>query len=142
MSSFWHEITGGDRVCEGQVMTSGLIKDHSYLIMHKFMSHIIFGKKDSTRVSSDELFMLWCLKTNIKVCSTYFFLYSIWHVMQARKALLSMGHIVTGLALYFTPFKFFKHQLEPLKAKSLDEDYLVRVKIITEFNEFHDVTSR
>ena len=30
MSSFWHEITRGDRVYEGQVMTSGLIKDHSY----------------------------------------------------------------------------------------------------------------
>ena len=26
MSSFWHEITRGDRVCEGQIMTSGLIK--------------------------------------------------------------------------------------------------------------------
>ena len=25
MSSFWHEITGGDRVCEGQVMTISLI---------------------------------------------------------------------------------------------------------------------
>lgn len=62
--------------------------------------------------------------------------------MQSRKALLSMGHIVTGLALYFASFDFAKHQLEPLDAKSLNENYLVRAKIIIEFNEFHDVTSR
>ena len=62
-------------------MTNGLIKDHSYLIMHKFMSHIIFGRKDSTKVSPYELFVLWCLKTNTKVCSTYFVLCFIWRVM-------------------------------------------------------------
>ena len=109
MSSFWHEITGGDRVYEGQVMTSGLIKDHSYLIMHKFMTHIIFRRKDSTRVSLDELFILWYLKTNIKVCSTYFVLCSKWRVVHARKALLSMGHIVTSLAMYFTSFELEKY---------------------------------
>ena len=45
MSSFWHEITRGDRVFEGQVMTSGLIKDHSYLIMYKFMTHNFWKKR-------------------------------------------------------------------------------------------------
>ena len=34
ISSFWHEITRGDRVYEVQIMTSGLIKDHSYFIIH------------------------------------------------------------------------------------------------------------
>ena len=129
-------------VCEGQIMTSGLIKDHSYLIMHKFMSHIIFERKDSTRDSPDELFMLWCLKTNTKVYSTYFVLCSMWRVVQARKALLSMGHIITGLAMYFTSFELDKHQLEPLEVESLDEDYIVRAEITMKFNEFHDVTSR
>ena len=38
MSKLWSEITGGDKVCEGQVMTSGLIQSHSCLLMHKFMS--------------------------------------------------------------------------------------------------------
>ena len=89
--------------------------------MHKFMSHTIFGRKDITRVSPNELFVLWCLKTSTKVCSTYFILCSMWRVVQARKLLLSMGHIVTGLALYFAPFEFVKHQLEPLESKSLDD---------------------
>ena len=50
--------------------------------------------------------------------------------------LLSMGH------MYLTSFELDKHQLEPLEAESLDEDYLVRAEIITEFNELYDVTSR
>ena len=53
-----------------------------------------------------------------------------------------MGHIVTSLVLYFAPFEFAKHQLEPLEAVFLEENYLVRAEIITEFNEFYDVTSR
>ena len=73
MSKFWSEITSRDKVCEGQVMTSGLIQSHSCLLMHKFMSYNIFGKPDSTKVSSDELFLLWCMHTNTKVCSTYLF---------------------------------------------------------------------
>ena len=44
--------------------------------------------------------------------------------------------------MYFTSFELDKHQLEPLEAESLDEDYLVQAEIITEFNELHDVTSR
>ena len=77
MSNFWAEITGGDKVCEGQVMNSGLIQSHSCLLMHKFMSYNIFGKIDSTKVSSDELFLLWCMNTNTQVCSTYFVFHSM-----------------------------------------------------------------
>ena len=46
ISSFWHELTRGDSVCEGQVMSSVLIKDHSYLIIHKFMAHPVIGIRD------------------------------------------------------------------------------------------------
>ena len=108
MSNFWAEITSRDKVCEGQVMTSGLIHSHSCLLMHKFMSYNIFGKIDSTKVSSDELFLLWCMHTNTQVCSTYFVFHSMWRVVQARKAALSMGHIVTGLAYYFASFDVTK----------------------------------
>ena len=58
MSNFWAEITSGDKVCEGKVMTSGLIQSHSCLLMQKFMSYNIFGKTDRTKVSSDQLFLL------------------------------------------------------------------------------------
>ena len=38
---FWFEITNGDRISNGDIMISGLIKSHSCLLMHKFMAHTI-----------------------------------------------------------------------------------------------------
>ena len=62
-------------------MVSGLIRDPAYLLLHKFMAHNSFGKQDSSRVSKDELFMLWCMHTNNKVSSAHFVVQSIWRVM-------------------------------------------------------------
>ena len=58
MSNFWFEITKGDRISHGDTMFSSLIDSHSYLLMHKFMVHTIFGRSDSTKVMPDELFII------------------------------------------------------------------------------------
>ena len=55
----------------------------------------------------------------------------MWHVVQARKAVISMGHIVTGLAYYFASFDVTKQELEPLEPEFFDEVYLMKVEIIT-----------
>ena len=52
-------------------MVNGLIDSHSYLLIHKFMVHTIFGKNDSTKVMLDELFLIWCMSTNRRVNSAY-----------------------------------------------------------------------
>ena len=142
MHKFWSEITGGDKLCDDQVMISGLIQSHACLLMHKFMAHTIFGKKDSTKVSHDELFLMWCMHTNTKVNSAYFVFRSMWRVVQARKALISMGHIVTGLAMFFLPQEIEKYELELLEREMLDEDYLTRAEIINEWGELEDAKSR
>ena len=106
------------------------------------MSHNIFGKTDSTNVSSDELFLLWCMHTNTQVYSTYFVFRSIWRVVQARKAIISMGHIVTGLAYYFTSFDVIQRDFEPMIPEFFDEEYLMKAEIITHWRELEDVTFR
>ena len=79
------------------MMVSGLIRDHAYLLMYKFMEHNIFGKQDSSRISKDELFMLWCMHTNTEISCAHFVVQTIWRVVQEKKASLSMGHIIMAL---------------------------------------------
>ena len=61
MIGFWAEIKKGDRISLRDTIVSGLIDSHSYLLMHKFMVHTIFGRNDSTKVMPDELFLMWCM---------------------------------------------------------------------------------
>ena len=37
MSRCWFKFTNGDKISHGNIMVSGLINSHSYLLMHKFM---------------------------------------------------------------------------------------------------------
>ena len=105
MIGFWAEITKGDRISHGDTMVSSLIDSHSYLLMHKFIAYTIYGKNESTKVMLDELFLMWCMATNHRVISVYLMFRSMWHVVQGRKALMSIGHIITGLAIHFVPRK-------------------------------------
>ena len=72
MIGFWVEITKGDRISHGDTLISGLIDSHSYLLMHKFIAHTIYGRNESTKVMPDELFLMWCMVTNRRVNSAYF----------------------------------------------------------------------
>ena len=41
---FWHQISGQDDFRGAHMAPNGLIIDHRYLIIHKFMCHAILGK--------------------------------------------------------------------------------------------------
>ena len=81
MHDFWSEITRDHRFSERESMSSRLIRNHSYLLMHKLMFHFIFGTQDNTKVSHNELFILWCLYINTRVSSTYFVFQRMWCVV-------------------------------------------------------------
>ena len=78
MLAFWRKISKDNSLYEREMMVSGLIRDHAYLIIHKFMAHNIFGKQDSSGVLKDELFMLWCRHTNTEISSAHFIIQTIW----------------------------------------------------------------
>ena len=48
---FWRELTSPEEVWDVRGSPNGLIRDHSYMIMHKFICHSIFGKMESNEVS-------------------------------------------------------------------------------------------
>ena len=62
---FWAEIAKEDKISHGDTMISGLIDSHSYLLMHKFIAHTIYGRNESTKVMPDELFLMWCMATTV-----------------------------------------------------------------------------
>ena len=105
MSNFWFEITNRDIISHEDKMVSGLIDSNSCLLMHRFMAHTIFSRNDSTKVMPDELFLIWCMYTNRRVNSVYLVFCTMWSVMQRQKILMSMGLIITGLAMHFVPKK-------------------------------------
>ena len=72
MLAFWRKISEDNSFHKRDMMVSGLIRDHAYLLMHKFIAHNIFRKQDSSRVSKDEPFMLWCMHTNTKISIAHF----------------------------------------------------------------------
>ena len=78
MLAFWRKISEDNSFHEREMMVSGLIRDHAYLLMHKFMAHNIFRKQDSSTVSKDEFFMLWCMHTNTEISSAHLVVQTIW----------------------------------------------------------------
>ena len=75
--------------------------------MHKFVAHTICGRNESTKVMPDELFLMWCMATNRRANSAYLVFRSMWHVVQGRKTLMSMGHIIMGLAILYTKEAYY-----------------------------------
>ena len=53
---------------------------------------------------------------------------------------MSMGHIITRLAIHFVPRKLTI--LAPLDRQVFDEDFLVRAEVITNFGRLEDANDR
>ena len=53
---------------------------------------------------------------------------------------MSMGHIITGLAIHFVPRKLTI--LAPLDRQVFYEDFLVRAEVITDFRRLEDADNR
>ena len=95
----WKFLFGEDRFLGSTKTPNGLILDHSYLILHKFICHAIFGKLEGNKASRQELLLLWCLRANKKVSTTTFIFQNLVYVLKHPKITLSMGNIATGLAV-------------------------------------------
>ena len=53
---------------------------------------------------------------------------------------MSMGHIITGLAIHFVPRKLTI--LGPLERQIFDEDFMVRVEVIIDFRRLEELDNR
>ena len=80
------------------------------------------------------------MSTNRRVNSAYLVFCSMWHIVQGQKILMSLGHIIMGLAIYFVLRKLTL--FAPLEREIFDENFLVRAEIITDFRRLEEADNK
>ena len=71
-AEFWRILSRSTYYLGSGALPNGMIKDHCYLILHCFMSSTIFGKNEISRVSKQELLLLWGLYNKTPINTIHF----------------------------------------------------------------------
>ncbi|KAI5439198.1 hypothetical protein KIW84_024834 [Lathyrus oleraceus] len=95
LEHFWGNLTGNDDPEEHEFL-SGNIYNPAFRYFHKILTHILFGKKpNSTTVSRDELFIIFCASHNRPVNGATFMLANLDHLIQDERAPIRIGGLIT-----------------------------------------------
>ena len=97
-SEFWKTLTGLHTPFDPKKGKAMFIKDLKYWLMHKVLACVIFHKIESNRVSSQELFLLWCIHNKKQVCWTYWIFNQLLACAPRKDGPLTHGHVVTIIA--------------------------------------------
>ena len=92
---FWNFLTGLDTPFDSRRGKAMFIKDLKYWLLHKVLACVVFHKTESNRISSQELFLMWCIHNNKQVCWTYLIFNQLLACAQRKDAPLTHGHVVT-----------------------------------------------
>ena len=96
----------------------------------------------SNKITHHELFILWCLHTNARVCTTYYIFQILLHVANSYKALLLIGHIITTIALHFHASDPSIHHMATFTPGTLNHFLLCRAEIITDNMDLRERNTR
>ena len=58
---FWNFLTSLDTPFDSMRGKAMFIKDLKYWLLHKVLACVVFHKTESNRISSQELFLMWCI---------------------------------------------------------------------------------
>jgi hypothetical protein len=95
LEHFWGNLTGNDDPEEHEFL-SGNIHNPAFRYFHKILTHTLFGKKpNSTTVSRDELFIIFCASQNRPVNGATFMLANLDHLIQDERAPIRIGGLIT-----------------------------------------------
>ena len=97
-NEFWKLLTGLHTPYDSRKGKAMFIKDLKYWLLHKVLACVIFHKLESNRVSSQELFLLWCIHNKKQVCWTYWIFNQMLACAPRKDAPLTHGHVVTIIA--------------------------------------------
>ncbi|GER25590.1 acyl-CoA N-acyltransferases super family protein [Striga asiatica] len=81
--------------------SSGLISDLAHVVIHKYISQMIFGKKESNKVSEQQVFILWSISHEKPVTMLQYLKDSLFNVRNDSRRGPTLGHVVFKLAEYF-----------------------------------------
>ncbi|GER50441.1 3-deoxy-manno-octulosonate cytidylyltransferase [Striga asiatica] len=66
-------------------MSNGLIQDLATAVVHRFICYNITGKKEANKVSEGELFLLWAMRSGVRVCSMTFLQNSFQEIVLSKR---------------------------------------------------------
>ncbi|KAI5438645.1 hypothetical protein KIW84_024395 [Lathyrus oleraceus] len=145
LEHFWGNLTENDDPEEHEFL-SGNIHNPAFRYFHKILAHTLFGKKsNSTTVSRDELFIMFCASQNRPVNGATFMLANFDRLIQDERAPIQIAGLITmignaiglrqpmldlspfcGLATMSIPFLFnimFIANLGPEESTESIQDY-------------------
>ncbi|GER47278.1 tetratricopeptide repeat protein [Striga asiatica] len=95
----WKEISG----CPTRTLdiTNGFILDHALAAVHKFLCYNVFGKGEGSKVSKDDIFLLWSAVHKKPVCITGFIWRTLLAVTTGSRPPPKLGLLITKIAEHF-----------------------------------------
>ncbi|GER41997.1 integrin alpha FG-GAP repeat containing 3 [Striga asiatica] len=95
--------------------SSGLINDLAHVVIHKYISQMIFGKKELNKVSEQQVFILWSISHDKPVTMLQYLKDTLFDIRNDTRRGPNMGHVVSKLADYFG----VETDEPPIRAKSI-----------------------
>ncbi|XP_065853411.1 uncharacterized protein [Euphorbia lathyris] len=95
---FWNAITGSGRFYPKN-SSNRLIKDNCLMLFHKFLSHALFGRVESSKVQLKDVFVLSLLQENKTPCSISSIFEGLFAASKSKQKTVGMGHMITGIIL-------------------------------------------
>ncbi|CAA0837940.1 Unknown protein, partial [Striga hermonthica] len=81
--------------------SSGLLSDVAHAVIHKYISHMIFAKKESNKVSEQQVFIIWSISRDKSVSMLQYLKESLFDVRNDPRRGPTLGHIVSKFAEHF-----------------------------------------
>ncbi|GER37371.1 cortactin-binding protein 2 [Striga asiatica] len=81
--------------------SSRCITDAALGIVHKYLCHMIFGKRESNKVSEQQVFILWSIAQGKPVSMLQYLQNALFDIRHDTRRGPNLGHIVTCIAKYF-----------------------------------------
>lgn len=94
----WYELIGFHN-WNPKGTSSKFLRDHALYILHKYLAYTLSGKEQANKVNSTEVYLLWCAKTQTKVCLSTFFWASIQSMVQRAPQHPSFCAFISALAI-------------------------------------------
>ncbi|GER46279.1 translation initiation factor IF-2 [Striga asiatica] len=77
------------------------LSDVALGVIHKYISHTIFGKKESNKVSEQHVFILWSISQGQSVCMLQYLKRTLFNIRTDEPRGANLGHVVGEIAAHF-----------------------------------------
>ncbi|KAJ8749054.1 hypothetical protein K2173_013499 [Erythroxylum novogranatense] len=119
---YWKYLTGLDEY-DLHIASNAQILNAELKLLHKFICGAIFGKRQSTKCSGKELFLLWCIDHNHKLNMFADVSKTLIESVGRKEKSLGMGYLATVLA---ENFRIDVSDLNMMEFHYFDVPYLKR----------------